>query len=721
MVDAALEFTIHNLREKFRETFVLEHDVTEKIRQIAKSVQLLRSHLSDAQVTQASGGMMTIYERDIREIIQWFDRVQQKFAIVAASGGGRLSRFFKRLVPVGLKDLREIYIDIRKAEYRVDYFIRLFEESIRRRSYAQLTGESSRAASYLSKRSLRREEGFVGMEEEVEVLWSCIKEPQIRVIGICGMGGLGKTTLASRLFQDKRVRSLFPHLAWVFVSPDFEPRRIFEDVLKQLGVVYPEESVADMNAAEMARRLYNVQQEVPCLIVLDDLWSADGWRALSVAFPSGDTRSKILITTRVGQVVETAEIAAARRYIHKTRCLNPDEGWQLFMKTIGNQDLITDMGVVEMVGQKMVKYCEGLPLAIMNFADHFLRQRQEPSDESMQDERYIQSVVRDSQEEGSILESLALSYNNLPHFLRHCFLYLGHFQEHSPIQAEKLYLFWLAEGLLSLEDCGEEETLLNVADRYLDELAQRSMIEVHEEEVPTVTRFSSCQLRQPIRDLCLVKNKDEGYFRFVDFRNESQTVRGLSSSYRLHINLDGYEHGHGFRLKDAEKKEMRCLLISAKENQKELVWPHDLSSLVKFKYLRVLDFMGISFQGTQTLEGIGKLVHLMYLSFEDCTLPELPSSIGKLELLCVLDLRVINTMIIPDVLWKLKKLKHLYFPESFGTHGARKLRLDGLTDLETVINLNLNMCNVRDLFKLYNLRYVGLNVPGYLEEIEHIV
>ncbi|KAL0414114.1 UNVERIFIED_CONTAM: Disease resistance RPP8-like protein 3 [Sesamum radiatum] len=378
-----------------------------------------------------------------------------------------------------------------------------------------------------------------------------------------------------------------------------------------------------------------------------------------------------------------------------------------------------DNKTVEEMGKEMVKCCEGLPSAILDFIG-FMDIRKHTS--WMEVRRNLESFVRMSQEVGTTLKSLTLSYDNLPHDLKQCFLYLGHSHEHSRIEAEKLYLLWLAEGLISVEDRGREEMLLNVAERYLEDLARRSMIEVHEDEVTTVTRFSSCQLSQQMRRLCLMKNEEQNFFKVVDFGCETQQVTGSSSSDRLSIHFDKYRRIYGFQIDHAEEKKIRCLLFSAKQSQHEFVWPQQLSSLVKFKYLRILEFVGISFQVTSLiLEGIGKLVHLRYLSFRDCTLLELPSSIGNLKLLYILDLRVVNTMVIPDVLWKLKKLKHLYFPLSFKTRRAHKLRLDGLTDLETVTNLNLKMCDVEDLFELYNLHYLALSIPGSLQEIELIV
>ncbi|KAL0349140.1 UNVERIFIED_CONTAM: Disease resistance protein RPP8 [Sesamum angustifolium] len=676
MADAAMSFVLENLAQllirELREFFISKKEVTEKINQIQASVLLLQPQESNPP-RRASDFRLSL-QRETKDIIYRFENVKENFAIVVGSRRRFSSRYFK--------ELREIYTELLEIENKIF----LIEEN------------TARAGRYGATAAI-------------------YKEPVVQVIGICGMGGSGKTRLAQRLCNDAQVKDQFDVVAWVHVSVDFQPRRSFEDLYVQLDGNH-KGPVSDMNESDLARRIYRIQQKRKCLIVLDDLWSSDAWGTLCVAFPSGKTDSKILITSQVIQVVEAAEIVAGKRYIHKLRPLTQAEGYQLFMN--GLVPDFRDNEIVEEMGKEMVKCCEGLPSAILDFID-FMQIRNHTLS-WMEVRRNLESYVRMSQERGTTLKRLTLSYDNLPHDLKQCFLYLGHSQDHSRIEAEKLYLLWLAEGLISVEDCGREEMLLNVAERYLEDLAQRSMIEVQEEEVTTVTRFMSCQLSQQMRRLCLMKSEEQNFFKVVDFGCVTHQVTGSPSSDRLSIHFDKYIDLSRFQIDHAEEKKIRCLLISAKQSQREVVWPQQLSSLVKFKYLRILEFMGISFQvRSLILEGIGKLVHLRYLSFRDCTLPELPSSIGNLKLLYVLDLRVVNTMVIPDVLWKLKKLKHLYFPLSFKTHGAHKLRLDGLTDLETVTNLNMKMCNVEDLFELYNLHYIALSIPGSLEEIELIV
>lgn len=65
-----------------------------------------------------------------------------------------------------------------------------------------------------------------------------------------------------------------------------------------------------------------------------------------------------------------------------------------------------------------------------------------------------------------------------------------------------------------------------------------------------------------------------------------------------------------------------------------------------------------------------------------------PSSIGNLVCLHNLDLSFdlldgLQRGEIPNVIWKMEQLSHLYLPKSFTINGADKLRLDSLNNLKT--------------------------------------
>ncbi|KAL0414067.1 UNVERIFIED_CONTAM: putative disease resistance protein [Sesamum radiatum] len=168
------------------------------------------------------------------------------------------------------------------------------------------------------------EQYFVGMKEETQLLESLLTNDDHssnQVISICGMGGLGKTSLARKVYQGEAVQGWFEARAWICISQQFQRRSVFQGLLKQL---LPYENV-EQHDDELVRKLYHAQKQKKCLVILDDIRKVEDWNRLSSAFPIGESDSKILLTTRNQDI-------ASIGYVIKLKCLSEDEGLELLQK-----------------------------------------------------------------------------------------------------------------------------------------------------------------------------------------------------------------------------------------------------------------------------------------------------------------------------------------------------------------------------------------------------
>ncbi|KAJ0949890.1 putative P-loop containing nucleoside triphosphate hydrolase [Helianthus annuus] len=83
---------------------------------------------------------------------------------------------------------------------------------------------------------------ILGRDEEVEMVTRtiCNKDigkydnGEIRVYGIWGMGGLGKTTLAQLVYNHKRVDQYFDLKCWAYVSENFQVKEIIKGIITSI-------------------------------------------------------------------------------------------------------------------------------------------------------------------------------------------------------------------------------------------------------------------------------------------------------------------------------------------------------------------------------------------------------------------------------------------------------------------------------------------------------
>ncbi|KAM7488904.1 hypothetical protein LguiB_026388 [Lonicera macranthoides] len=525
------------------------------------------------------------------------------------------------------------------------------------------------------------EEDVVGFDKDIKILVEKLVNQDHRVVSIFGMGGLGKTTLAKKVYHHPDVRCHFDSFAWVCISQVWEKTDVLKGILIEL-IPKQTPEIKQMRDAELVKHLYEIQQQKKCLVVLDDVWSNNVWDTIQPAFPDGDTGCRILLTTRKKEVACHIDRCG---FHHQLGFLNREESWQLLVKKAfpGRRD--TDPRVetqLEKKGKEMLERCGDVPLAIVAVGGLLVNRHTLDEWEKVHHslDRYLKRGEGfNPQDQKSVQQVLALSYNDLPYQLKSCFLYLGNFQEDFKVSTKKLFLLWIAEGLVVPEDRENEETMMDVAKRYLGELAQRSMVQVESSNENwwggISERRGTCRLHDLMRELCLSKRKGEDFQSHGNVHDSSSASTGITKTRKLAIYF-----GLGI----------------------------DLPNLKEFKLLRVLDFEGFDFGEKRIPEGIGKLIHLKYLSFRGCNNCKLPSSIGNLQFLQILDISGCYNISIPNVLWKLESLRHLYL--SLGMDTNEKLTLDGLSRLEILENFYTITCVPKDLFTLPKLRILKANV-----------
>uniref|UniRef100_M1B1G0 CC-NBS-LRR class disease resistance protein n=1 Tax=Solanum tuberosum TaxID=4113 RepID=M1B1G0_SOLTU len=433
------------------------------------------------------------------------------------------------------------------------------------------------------------------------------------------------------------------------------------------------------------------------LFVFDDVRSIKAWETLYRALPKLHSGSYVLVTTRVRYVAEYISQKQSQS-VHNMTLLNEDDSEAFFNKVISHR-ASSDR---EMMITEMVRCCNGLPGMIKYLA---LYLRSKKSDEEWE------MVQQNTQ--AFISEFCCLVYKELPDYLQPCFIYLGHFLENQLIDPEKLCHLLIMEGLLSTGQRVKGESMMDMTAQYLKELARMGMVEVKPEEVPTTKKFfKACRFVQGMENFCVSNCEEKCFLKIIHLRREDCSLSSSDGPRRLVIYL-------GKHNVDKTIQSLRVVLL---RNQHELVFLDKMLNLKEFAVIRILDFDGIDFQRQKLLTNISSLEFLRYLSFKGCILDELPSSISKLSYLRVFDLRVeegVYAIKIPNVLWKLRRLKHLYLPLKFATQNGKNLN-SNLTQLETLVNFNTSLCSANDVSTLCKLRYLEAKVENNFPDFKSI-
>ncbi|KAI3867745.1 hypothetical protein MKW92_017460 [Papaver armeniacum] len=208
----------------------------------------------------------------------------------------------------------------------------------------------------------------IGFDENIKrLLVELMKDEEGRcVISVVGVGGLGKTTLAKKIYMHDTISSHFDCCGWSSISQQLNVKDSLEEIVKKC--MTPSENdflkIKKLNERDLIEKIYTFLQDKRYFIVLDDVWKSDHWNSLSPAFPIGKRGSKILLTTRNGEVASQIDPWS---FHFQPQFLTDEESWELLSKKAFPKNMV-HVGCypagLEKLGREMVLKCGGLPLAI---------------------------------------------------------------------------------------------------------------------------------------------------------------------------------------------------------------------------------------------------------------------------------------------------------------------------------------------------------------------
>ncbi|KAA8535368.1 hypothetical protein F0562_030371 [Nyssa sinensis] len=559
------------------------------------------------------------------------------------------------------------------------------------------------------------EETVVGFDHEVhtikERLVGVHNSNQLEVISIVGMAGLGKTTLAKKVYDDPLVAYYFYIRGWTCVSQVFQKRDLLLGILTSF--VQQENEIYGMSDAELGDKLYRCLLDKRYLVVMDDIWHIEAWNDIQKHFPNKNNGSRILFTSRM---IDVAFQAKPDSPPHLLRFLTDDESWNLLQKKVF-QKTSCPTELVD-IGKQIAKKCQGLPLAIVVVAGLLAKTEQTENWWKKVAESVSSYILNDPKQ---YMDTLALSYNHLPPHLKSCFLFMGAFPEDFEIPVRKLIWLWIAEGFIRQT---RQKSLEDVAQEYLMDLIDRSLVLVAKRSAGVI---KACRVHDMLRDLCLRKAEEENFLWNI-YRNEQLSSFFPSSPRkirRLCIHSQLFTH---------------ISLRSSAPFIRSFLWFDSKTVGVSFnihesfKLLRVLDLSPIKILNIPT--EIGSLVHLRYLALQndyESILPHSISQLWNLETLIFIrrfkpysvgeplysgtasQFGVVEStnsrvlLYVPPRIWKMVKLRHIQIPQGSSTgeltDDVYPLVLD---NLQTISQVHPTKSFENVLARTPNLKKLGL-------------
>ncbi|XP_058211765.1 putative disease resistance protein RGA3 [Rhododendron vialii] len=299
----------------------------------------------------------------------------------------------------------------------------------------------------------------VGRDGDVGVVRSMLlgSKDDLSFIAIVGLPGLGKTTLAQLVYQDRKVVEYFgDNKMWICVSNDFKVQRLLNEMVQSLFGEKFEMSNIEGSVRKLGEKLNGKKY----LLVLDDVWNEipKMWEDMksNLMGIGGSKESKILVTTRNMDVISA--MRELQPLTHQLPELSHGDSWTLFRKNAFASGGPIETKALADIGRKMVEKCKGVPLAIKSLGG-LLYDKKSPTEweEIEKSETW--------RRKGEILPALRLSFQHLPSpSLKQCFAYCSIFQKDQLIDKDNLIQLWaglgylqsLSEGNLEMEDVGND-------------------------------------------------------------------------------------------------------------------------------------------------------------------------------------------------------------------------------------------------------------------------
>ncbi|KAJ9682210.1 hypothetical protein PVL29_018203 [Vitis rotundifolia] len=539
---------------------------------------------------------------------------------------------------------------------------------------------------------------FESRESILNEIMDALRDDKISMIGVCGMGGVGKTTLVEQVAAQAK---LFDRVVMAYVSQTVDLKKIQAQIADALGLKFEEES----ETGRAGRLSVRLTEEKNILIILDDLWA--GLDLKDIGIPSDHRGLKMVLTSRKRRVLFN-EMGIEKNFA--VEHLSEEEAWSLFKKGAGESIEEHDL---QPTAKEVLKRCGGLPIAIVTVAKA-LKGKDSITwrDALRQLTRSIETTVEGI--EAKIFLTLELSYNYLyGDEVKSLFLLCG-LMDYGDTPIGNLFKYGvgldLFQNINALEEARDRlHTLINdlKASSLLLESNHDAYVRMHDVVRQVARAIAS---KDPHR---FVVREDD---RFEEWSktDESKSCTFISLNWRAAHELPKclvcpqlkfcllHSNNRSLNIPNTFFEEMKGLKVLDLSYMCFTTLPSSLDSLANLQTLSLDQCTLVD------IALIGKLTKLQVLSLVGSTIQQLPYEMVQLTNLRLLDLNYCGKLeVIPrNIISSLSRLECLYMKSSFtrwaieGESNACLSELNHLSRL-TILDLDIHIPDIKLLPKEY--------------------
>nr|CAB3468178.1 unnamed protein product [Digitaria exilis] len=728
MASASITFVLTRLADQAVKEAALLRGVDKDIRLLRDKLEWLQAFIQHADQERRKGanGYIALWVRQTRDVAHEVEDVLDEFLRKAdldrlAAGRSAWGRWLKLAASFTTQvavrhDLRERMDGIKDRLKEIsDNVDKYWSKQLR----SNASSSSGPNASISAAPAWDEEIKVLGFEDKCQDLENHLLSSDRRrsVISIIGESGIGKSTLAWKVYDSSNIMKKFDVRVWINVPPQIKENDILYFIYKRLCPEMDEDKLKHSTSTTQSihNNLSEYLRDKRYLVMVDGLANFTNWNSILQSLPDKGNGSRVMIITRLEE--NEARYADPKIKPFKIDRLEKLDSENLFCNRVlirsnsqnhnkGSSSESLEPDQMEKVSKNIYEITQGVPLAIVLLAGLLRTKANKEWDK-------VFKQLRSSEEPKHMKRILALCFDDLPSRLKSCFLYFAGMPENLIYNARRIVRLWAAEGFLKPK---KGKTMEDIGQSYLKELISRGMIQLVKKDINGGVWLVAIHDR--LHAFAQLEAQEASFLEVHD----NADVLAPASIRRLYLQ----NYMQSYIPMDTPFPKLRSILCDFAEERSENLESvsgssrtqaasindlrhHALSSLQASKFLRVIDLRGLRIK--KVPHAIGDLIHVRYLGLRSRNLATLPPSIGRLINLQTLDIKRTEVVEIAEAFWEIPTLRHVV---------ANKLKLPkfvgALNNMQTLTGLvcchpwsNNKRRPLNNMVFLRNLEISGLN------------